>query len=268
VLIAADDERDPEAEWPSGAATTADEDEDEDDETPPPAAARVARRAVVLTAVSARGVIERDFRYNGDSVEDARRKLATVIGWLDQLGLDDELEPEERRVLEAQPGELELQDAINALWRVEGLAVLAWALRLSELPRYDQVADIDALWPAIGFLDADRARALLDRPELRPADELDGFGDQMLGYHWRLRDYGLRPQAMDYRAFAANCWFGSFDLSPFELIDGDLAIAGQRIDRCDRQALGTASSIAQERHLAINWLRGGDEVYSETDTST
>jgi hypothetical protein len=29
-----------------------------------------------------------------------------------------------------------------------------------------------------------------------------------------------------------------------------------------------ALSIANERHLAINWLVDGGEIYSETDTST
>jgi hypothetical protein len=91
----------------------------------------------------------------------------------------------------------------------------------------------------------------------------------MLGYHWRLRDYQhVKQQPMDFRAFADKCWFGSFDASPFEVIEGDLAIRGKRIDQADPQAFSLACSIAAERHRAINWLCWGPESYSEADIST
>jgi hypothetical protein len=74
--------------------------------------------------------------------------------------------------------------------------------------------------------------------------------------------------AMDFRAFAANCWFGSFDLTDISLVNGDLALGGVTLSEADEQAFGTAYSLARERHLAINWLQGYSRIYSETDTST
>ena len=73
---------------------------------------------------------------------------------------------------------------------------------------------------------------------------------------------------MDFAEFARTCWFGPHDTTDLELIDNDLALQGQRIDRADDDLFGVCSSAAQERHQAINWLCWGPERYSEADTST
>jgi hypothetical protein len=91
----------------------------------------------------------------------------------------------------------------------------------------------------------------------------------LLMLHWRLRDFlHLRPQRMDFAAFSKECWFGSFDIGAFRLIDNDLAIGAAPIDEAGPDELSKVSSLAMERHLAINWLHGYSEVYSQTDTST
>jgi hypothetical protein len=40
------------------------------------------------------------------------------------------------------------------------------------------------------------------------------------------------------------------------------------IGKAPEEGVQKALSTASERHLAINWLADGGEVYSETDTST
>jgi hypothetical protein len=100
-------------------------------------------------------------------------------------------------------------------------------------------------------------------------EEMETFRKQMLGYHWRLRDFRwTRPITIDFLAFSRECWFGSFDVSFFQLIDNDLALQGERIDRTSPEVLETCMSIAVERHKAINWLCWGPAVYSEADVST
>jgi hypothetical protein len=42
----------------------------------------------------------------------------------------------------------------------------------------------------------------------------------------------------------------------------------QQLHRELKEIVQKALSSACERHLAINWLTGGGDVYSETDTST
>ena len=50
------------------------------------------------------------------------------------------------------------------------------------------------------------------------------FRKQLLGLHWRLRDFTLRPQALDFQAFARDCWFGPLDINPFRLVDDSVGV--------------------------------------------
>jgi hypothetical protein len=278
ILVSADGEVDEDAEWPLAGLLVKSADfgdkaghgekpaVTEDDWRPePPGAARVARRAVALMILSARAVVERDHA-SSPGIEAFYRKL---VEWTGRLGIDDEFEPWEREALDSPPGRLDRQTAINSMWRIEGLTVLGWALGRAELLPYDQISDVDGVWNAVGLLDDEKVRGLLDRPHLRPAEELERVRKQMLAYHWRLRDFRWnKPRAMDFLAFSQKCWFGSFDVSCFRLIDNELALQGKRIDEASPDVIGTCMSIAAERHRAINWLCWGPQVYSDTDVST
>jgi hypothetical protein len=276
ILVSADGEVDADAEWPRAGrlvpiasfgekagfgekpAVT-----EEDWQPEPPSAQRVARRAVALLILSARAVAERDH-----ARMDVLPFYEKLLTWAGDLGIDDELEPWERDALNLKPGTLARQPAINAMWRIEGLTVLAWALGLYELLPHDQLSDVDGVWNAIGLMD-DKVHDLLANPRLRPAEELETFRKQMLGYHWRLRDFrSSRPRTMDFLAFSRKCWFGSFDVSFFKLVDNDLALRGERIDKAGAEVLGTCMSLAMERHKASNWLCWGPAVYSQADDST
>jgi hypothetical protein len=235
----------------------------------PPSATRVARRAVALMAVTARALIEREVKLGRAPADQAAELRARLLDWAGGLDIDDEFELEEREVLEAAPGQLPDRRFSDSMWRIEGLEVLGWALGRSNLPRYDALSNFDDVWNALGFLDSARVAEVLSTASLRPREELEAFRAAMLGYHWRLRQFKyVKPDPIDFRAFASDCWFGSFDVSGFDLIDNDLAIRGERIDRAKEEAFADAVSIALDRHLAANWLCDGPAVYSEADVST
>ena len=65
-----------------------------------------------------------------------------------------------------------------------------------------------------------------------------------------------------------NCWFGTFDIDHFRIIERDLAIGNVPIFKADASEVSRVNSLAMERHLAINWLLGDSEIYSETEDST
>lgn len=272
VLISADGDFDPNAVMPKmspevthdAEETGASNDDEEDAEPEPPTPERVARRALALAAVTARALLEQDDP-SQPWVQELHRD---TLAWAEAIGIGDEFEPDEWKVLQRPPGTLDERAKIDATWRLEGLVVLAWALGRFELPPYDQLVNPQALIRSLGFSKEEPARELLANPSLRAPDELEAFRKQMLGLHWRLRDYTLRPQAMDFRAFARNCWFGELDLTPFRLIGNDLALGEHAINDAPQDVFGSATSAAMERHKAINWLTGGGAVYSETDTST
>ena len=57
-------------------------------------------------------------------------------------------------------------------------------------------------------------------------------------------------------------------VAELDLIDGDLAVQGERIERLSEDQYHMATSIARERHKAFNWLLGFDRIYSLVRTST
>lgn len=234
------------------------------DAPPPPSPDRVAHRACALAAVTARALLEQEDA-SDPGVEQTRARILT---WVNEIGIRDELEPDEWKVLQLPLGVPPQRDIINATWRLEGLGVLAWALGRFELRPHDQLADPVQLLPSLGILNAQRARELIASPALRPIEELQALSERLFAIHWRLREWHLKHRPMDFPEFARNAWFGPLDLANLPLIENDLAIDSKPLSRALEDAVSRASSAAVERRVAANWLMGGSAVYSQTDTST
>ena len=236
------------------------------EDAPPPTATRVARRACALAAVTARGLLEQEDA--SDPGVDATR--LRLIDWVNAIGIGDELEPDEWKLLQLPLGVPPQQDVFNATWRLEGLVMLAWALRRFDPPPYDQQVDPGKLLPSVGILNADRARELLSNPSLRPPDELRARQNQLFALHWRLRDFRVKPRPIDFADFARTAWFGPLDVTGLRIAPGgDLLVGDQPISNAPREQVGSLESATLERHLALNWLNGGSsEIYSETDVHT
>jgi Domain of unknown function (DUF4272) len=236
----------------------------DEDDAPPPTPMRVARRACALAAVTARALLEQD------SPDDplAQETRQEIEAWVDALELRDELEPRESAFLQQPLGSTARQDAVNSTWRLEGLAVLAWALQRFDLPPHDQLVVPGDLLHSLGILDEKAARELLTSPSLRGREELHAQRQRLFAVHWRLTDWRLKAKRMDFDEFSRRAWFGPLDLSGVRLIENDLAVGEMPLFQASPDAVATASSAATERHLAANWLSGGSEVYSETDVST
>jgi len=272
LCVAGAPAEDPGAVWPRVAFRArvnampagGDDDEDEPDpEATAPAAGRVAVRALALAALTARGLLEDERGHPGIG-----GTHAGMLAWARDVGAEAEMEPAEREVLRTPIGSLPRQAQVDAVWRLEGLSVLLWALGRAEIPPHDRISDAQTLWAAAGLLDGDAARRLLHAPVLRPRGEIGALRGRLFALHWRLRDFSLRRGAMDFAQFASTAWFGPLDVTGVPLVDGDLAIGGVRIDRAPPEALGNAMSAASERHLAANWLWEGPDTYSQADVST
>jgi hypothetical protein len=269
-------EEDPEAIWPQvlgkvslppGRAphepSRSGESGDESDTAEAPSPVRVARRAIALGVVTMRAMLEREAHE-----PTAPQTHKHLIDWIRELGLEDELEPDESAVVQRRLGRLDSMQQINSTWRLEGLAVLTWALGKLELPAHDELVNPNDLWESLGVFDADAANALLTNPALRSREEIQTLCNRTFALHWRLRNYGLRPTVMDFADFARTCWFGPLDLTGLPLVKGDLAIGGKRLDRASKELFARTQSAAQERHQAINWLCEGPERYSDASTDT
>jgi hypothetical protein len=222
-----------------------------------PDARRIAQRTLVLCSVAARGFLD------AETPSDAEALQHDLLEFVRRHHLDRELEPEERAALEAPIGGLDRQAMIDATWRLEGMAVLAWSLGVTEMPPHDQPVEGLHLCMSLGML-ARETPLLLQLPQRRPAEAIARMQTRLLGIHWRLVDYRVQPTHLDFRAIASNNWSGGWDLSNVPMVDDDLAIRGVRLDQAEASARSQAESIARERHRAINWVMGRDPVYSRT----
>jgi hypothetical protein len=276
-LVAADGKVDPAAAFPrvpplttrtesaGGSGTAAERAEAGNEPEPtPPTAERVARRCLALAAVGARGLLEQEDPTD-PGVEETRQRL---IQWIEEIGIRDELEPDEWKALQRPHRKLSRQDALDATWRIEGLGVLAWALNRHPPLPIDELMQPGKLLPAVGLLNADRAKALLAEPPLRPADEIRRSADQIFAVHWRLTNHRLKPEPMNFRKFAAAAWFGPLNIEGVRLVEDDLAIGDRPIASADPDRVSAASSAAMERHRAVNWLLGEEPIYSRVQTNT
>ncbi len=250
-----EDEEDPDATWPRVAAEVSLSDplgaaahessrpqpgDKAVENSSPPTPGRVARRALAMTAVTVRAILEQEA-----ASREAAKTYQKLVAWTSSLAIDEELEPDEWEVLQRPLGRLDQRAQINSTWRLEGLVVLAWALGRMEIPPHDKLVQTNRLWRGLGFLDGKAATALLANPTLRSREEIGILRNRLFAQHWRLRNFHIRPEVMDFAAYARTCWFGPLDVSGLPLVDGDLGLRGKRIDRAPPDVFSTAQSAAQ-----------------------
>ena len=77
--------------------------------------------------------------------------------------------------------------------------MIGWAMGRLDLPRYDELVSIDAVWDGLGFLEAEQVKEWLTKPPLRPRDQLEPVRHQMHVYHRRLDEFGQSRQAASFR---------------------------------------------------------------------
>jgi hypothetical protein len=189
------------------------------------------------------------------------------VTWISSVGLDDELEARESAIIRAPLSKLSEREVINASWEGEGMATLAWALSCYDLPAYDQIVSSPSVGESLGFLN-ELSGTVLDSPRLRPAEEVDEFREQMFALHWRLREFSLRPEFLDFARFACECSFGPLDIARLPLVRGDLAIDGRTLMDVGEDRWGECLSISSERHRTANWLAGHKPIYSQVTADT
>lgn len=224
---------------------------------------RVVRRALVLSALVCRGSIEK-----GAADPDAEAVHDRLLSWLTQLTLWDEVEPSEETMLRAPLGQLKPKDVIQAIWYVEGLAVLAWALKYFEFPKHDEQVDLFVVTDSLWFLD-DAAEDVITNAELRSQVELEACREVLYAIHCRLRDFARHGDQKDFAKWVETEWLDSLGLNAAELFaDNDLAIDGIAISEAKEERLQEVNSITLERHRAIIWLVEGYANYTQTPVDT
>jgi hypothetical protein len=254
-----------------------------------PSAERVAARALALAAVVCRADLERDLEQGVHDLRQNEQARQRLLHWLDDSGLQSELEPEEARFLATPVTEASERTVMDGGWRQEGLAVLAWALGRFEPPPYDQEADQKAAAMSLGFPRPITRDELESSFMLRSAPEIDRFAGHMTIVSWRLRQFRLSRDSeiylqateifpsgrtgigepMDFVAYLrAHPRFREIWFECLCLIDGDLAFGGRPIGHVPPDEVQSYGSIALERQIAAYWLQGDHKTYSKVNPVT
>lgn len=228
---------------------------------------RVAARALVLLALSYRGLLEQDAHTpHKPRAETLRHKLQQWVKSVEPVA--SELEAYEARILALPIGKGRAQDITHAIWRAEGAQVLLWALGARELPSleaqehpYEVAKDCEIM--------GSPSPKLLEVPALRPKAELQWMQQRLLALHWRAVEFRVRGSHLDFVAIVQNQNFlQGADLSGVALSEGDISVKGKPLAKAGAASGQWFESITRERHQAINWLLGAWDTYSEVDVST
>jgi hypothetical protein len=235
-----------------------------------PSAEAVGWRALSVVAVLFRDNLERELV--GESrprgVLDQLHTL--LMNWIDREQVKAHLSAREAAMLAPPLGAWD-ERAISAVsWAVEGAGTLLWAVQaVPGIPPYDQMFELESVIPDMNvFQDP---RPFLERLQLRAADEIERARDVAEVWHWRARTHelqkrsGLAPapqnlqnalnRAIGAGAFAAaqSYDFPAFD-KPYRELDVD--------------ELGFCSTLARERHHALNWLSGRSADWDDLRADT
>lgn len=151
-----------------------------------------------------------------------------VLDWLNKAGLIGELSPIEAAFLnDPSPSDRVI---VNASWYSERLITLLWALKLSEMPPFDQRCDTSLFRDVLPPYADTAEQEFINTAQLRPETELLEMADHILDHHWEARDAKIK----------------------------------------NRLSNGVDIEVVQERHHAINWVVGYDDgaPWDEVTTDT
>jgi hypothetical protein len=212
---------------------------------------------------------ERD-RFN---LETAERSIQNV-NRLKAAGLWADVEGDERRFLQARIDQITAQQRIDAGWLAESIVCLLWALQLiPEIPPYDHEADAEL----VNALPALSVKDLVKQAHLRPREEINKQRDIAELWHWRARTRRLQEEGRlkgQVGGFSIEqiieraAMKGAQDWNFPNPIESDFPAMGKAYRDVSSEEFARLTSIAQERHKALNWLCGFSPNGQWADTPT
>jgi Domain of unknown function (DUF4272) len=236
----------------------------DEQDIPPLDAKLVLRRAFVMCALVCRGSIE-----SGAGHPEAESLHKRILEWLTRMGLWNQVEPSEEKMLHSPLGGLAPKEVIRATWYAEGLAVLAWASnRLDRLPNHDEKVDPFAVTDSLLFL-GDDAAEVISKATLRSPAELEACRELLYAIHARLRDFARNRGHQNFTSWVEKAWITTLKLDAAHLIvHDDLAIDNKAIGEVEGNRLQECEWVTCERRRAIIWLFGGHTIYSQIPVDT
>ncbi len=184
---------------------------------------------------------------------------------------------EEQEFIHAIPPKVKFQQHLNAMWRLESVVVLMWALGLiQDFPLFDSQTDVEFL----KRIPNENLTEFIKSTVLRPDGEIEDKRSLAELWHWRSR---TRQLIEEKKVPPAESGFNSFDQivqgvaneafkkgGLFQIIDNDFAAKGRAYRELTDEEWSEVRSITMERHQALNWLCGyaQNNRWDKTPTDT
>jgi hypothetical protein len=240
---------------------------------PRPTPNAVVGRALVLTVLQMRLTQEATVRV-GDLAqqEEARSMAGALAGFGPMFKGKNIISSEETKLFDSTLGNWSDQEAINVDWRGECIGVLGWALGLEPniLP-YDQKFHVDPK----KYMDALLGLIKNNNAGLKSNAEIDKEREIAQMWNWRCRTTRLQkeghmlPEGVTFDqiiSFSASAYYKDGLLAP--PLSNDFQIFNKAFGEMTEGEYHHATSIASERHYALNWLCGYAENWDEVPTET
>lgn len=192
-------------------------------------------------------------------------------------GLWERLDDTEKEFMRTGVFETTMKQRIDASWLAESIMCLLWAMaRREQIPPYDQ----EVAPESNKFTGGEKATELIANASLRPQAEIDQQRDIAELWHWRCRTHSLletkripvilpNGTTMEeiIRLTAEKAAEDGISDKP---IGGDFPVFGKAFREVSEEELSLLTSIAMERHKALNWLCGyaPGNRWPETPTDT
>ena len=228
--------------------------------------AEVAARLIALATIVRRCALELD------PTGDAEGDRFDLAAWLREERVTPLLTAGELRIVETRVGGLARDVAEDGSWRVESVAVLAWAAGLTdELPSYDlpaPPADILALVPEPW----DKVHPFRAAIALRSEEEIAAAREQAELWQWRgellaPEDGQSLAATPEMRQVIREVAADSARAGLFERpIGNDFPVAGRPYRQLPEDERVLLTDLAAERLRALNWLCGFGASWDDAPT--
>jgi hypothetical protein len=210
-------------------------------------------------------------------VRESNARRAACLSRMKEVGLWDEMDEQERLFMETGDLETTQRQMIDASWLAESIACLLWALgQLEEMPGYDEEASFEWIKSHL----VNRVQEDTKSACLRSAEEIDRKRDLAELWNWRCRTRRLLESkevsvvlqnGMTMDEIVRLCAIKATEEYAFNSpIGNDFPAFGKPFREISVDEFAMATSIAQERHRAFNWLCGyaPGNRWNETPTDT
>ncbi|MFZ9886201.1 MAG: hypothetical protein ACO3JL_01760 [Myxococcota bacterium] len=221
----------------------------------------VARRAQCVLALLMRAQIEDALRAAPERAPSWVRPLEKLESWLLHERLDGHLSKEESSLLRAKWGEWSGEDSSASAWRLEGLAVLVYALgRKTPVPPLHQAAESEEVLAAMPFLGT--LGDVLAGARLCAAESLDQTRRKVAVWRWRaktelLHRGGVAPSSGEpFSAMVERAAGNAEKAGMTTVLRGDFDVGGRPYASLSDGEVRTLASVAVERSRAVDWVCG------------